>query len=53
MNKITHWWARNQDNVPEWSDMSTRGMLFYRASTISRVYRHNQRMQKRSLSTAS
>ena len=22
------WLARNQDNVSEWSDMSTRGLLF-------------------------
>jgi hypothetical protein len=22
------WWAQNQDNVSEWSDMSTRGLLF-------------------------
>jgi hypothetical protein len=22
------WLARNQKNVPEWSDMSTRGLLF-------------------------
>ena len=23
-----HWLARNQNNVSEWSDMSTRGLLF-------------------------
>ena len=26
--------ARNQDNVSEWSDMSSRGLLFQQASTI-------------------
>jgi hypothetical protein len=26
--------ARNQNNVPEWSDISTRGLLFQWASTI-------------------
>ena len=26
--KIKDWLARNQDNVSEWSDMSTRGQLF-------------------------
>ena len=26
--KSKDWLARNQDNVPEWSDMSTRGLLF-------------------------
>jgi hypothetical protein len=25
--------ARNENNVPEWSDMSTRGLLFQWAST--------------------
>jgi len=25
--------AGNQDNVSEWSDMSTRGLLFYSANT--------------------
>ena len=28
--------ARNQDNVSEWSDMSTRGLLFQWATTITR-----------------
>jgi hypothetical protein len=28
MRKSKEWLARNQDNVPEWSDMSTRGLLF-------------------------
>jgi hypothetical protein len=28
------WWARNQDNVREWWDMSIRGLLFKWASTI-------------------
>ena len=28
------WLARNEDNVSEWSDMSTRGLLFQRASAI-------------------
>jgi hypothetical protein len=32
--KSKHWLARNQDNVSEWSDMSTRGLLFQWASTI-------------------
>ena len=26
--KIKDWLARNQNNVSEWSDMSTRGLLF-------------------------
>ena len=26
--KSNNWLARNQNNVSEWSDMSTRGMLF-------------------------
>ena len=26
--KSKDWLARNQDNVYEWSDMSTRGLLF-------------------------
>jgi hypothetical protein len=26
--KSKDWLARNQDNVSEWGDMSTRGMLF-------------------------
>ena len=26
--KIKDWLARTQDNVSEWSDMSTRGQLF-------------------------
>ena len=26
--KSTDWLARNQNNVSEWSDMSTRGLLF-------------------------
>jgi hypothetical protein len=30
----THWLARNQDNVSEWSDMSTCVLLFQLASTI-------------------
>ena len=32
--KSKDWLARNQNNVSEWSDMSTRGLLFQRASTI-------------------
>ena len=28
--------ARNQNNVPDWSDMSTRGLLFQWASTIKK-----------------
>jgi len=30
----TVWFAQNQDNVSEWSDISTHGLLFQRASTI-------------------
>ena len=26
--KSKYWLARNQNNVSEWSDMSTRGLLF-------------------------
>ena len=32
--KNKDWLARNQNNVPEWSDISTRGLLFQWASTI-------------------
>jgi hypothetical protein len=32
--KSKEWWARNQNNVSEWSDISTRGLLFQWASTI-------------------
>ena len=28
------WLARNQNNVSEWDDISIRGLLFQRASTI-------------------
>jgi hypothetical protein len=33
-SKNKYWVARNQNNVPEWGDMSTRGLLFQWASTI-------------------
>jgi len=33
--KSKDWLARNQDKVSEWSDMSTRGLLFQWASTIT------------------
>jgi hypothetical protein len=32
--KSKDWLAQNQNNVSEWSDMSTRGLLFQWASTI-------------------
>jgi len=32
--KSKDWFARNQDNVSAWGDMSIRGMLFQWASTI-------------------
>ena len=32
--KSKDWWARNQDNMSEWGDMSIRGLLFQWASTI-------------------
>ena len=32
--KSKDWLARNQNNVSEWSDMSTHGLLFQCASTI-------------------
>ena len=32
-SKSKDWLARNQNNVSEWSDMSTRGLLFRWAST--------------------
>jgi len=32
---IKDWLARNQDNVPQWSDISTRGLLLQWASTIT------------------
>ena len=33
-SKSKDWFARNQNNVSEWSDMSTRGLLFQWASNI-------------------
>ena len=33
--KSKDWLARNQNNVSEWSDMSTRGLLFQWTSTIN------------------
>jgi hypothetical protein len=33
-SKSKDWLAQNQNNVSEWSDMSTRGLLFQWASTI-------------------
>ena len=35
--KSKDWSARNQNNVSEWSDMSTRGRLFQWASTIKKI----------------
>ena len=32
--KSKDWLARNQNNVSEWKDMSTRGLLFQWASTL-------------------
>jgi predicted LPLAT superfamily acyltransferase len=32
--KSKDWLARNQSNLSEWSDTSTRGLLFQSASTI-------------------
>jgi hypothetical protein len=34
MKNSEDWLARNQDNVSQWGDMSIRGLLFQRASTI-------------------
>ena len=34
MSKKKDWLTRNQDNVLECGDMSTRGLLFKRANTI-------------------
>ena len=34
-NKGKDWLSRNQNNVSEWSDMSTNRMLFHWASTIT------------------
>ena len=34
MSKSKDWLARNQDNVSEWIDMSTRGLLLQLATTI-------------------
>ena len=36
--KNKDWLARNQYNVSEWSDMSTRGLLFQWASTIKFLF---------------
>jgi len=33
-SKSKDWFAGNQDNVSEWGDISTRGLLFQWASTI-------------------
>ena len=33
--KSKDWFARNQNNVSEWSDIFTRGLLFQWASTIT------------------
>jgi hypothetical protein len=33
-SKCKDWFARNQNNVSEWSDVSSRGSLFQWASTI-------------------
>jgi hypothetical protein len=33
--KSKDWLVRNRDNVSEWGDMSIRGLLFQRASTIN------------------
>ena len=33
-SKTKTWLARNQNNMSEWSDMSTRGLLFYWASMM-------------------
>jgi hypothetical protein len=38
--KSKDWLARNQNNVSEWSDMSTRGLLFQWASTIKNPTKH-------------
>ena len=32
--KNKDWLVRNHDNVSEWGDMSIRGLLFHRASTM-------------------
>jgi hypothetical protein len=32
--KSKDWLAQNEDNVSKWGDMSIRGLLFQRASTI-------------------
>jgi hypothetical protein len=32
--KSKDWLARNQNNVSEWSDMSTRGLLFQRVGLV-------------------
>jgi hypothetical protein len=34
ISKIKDWYARNQNNVSEWRDMSSRGLLFQRAITM-------------------
>ena len=33
-SKSKDWFARNQDEVSEWSDMSTHGLLFQWASSV-------------------
>ena len=32
--KSNDWLAQNQDNMTQWGDMSTRGLLFQRVNTI-------------------
>ena len=38
-NKIKDWLALNQNNVSEWSDMSTRGLLFQWVGTMQIQYK--------------
>ena len=33
-SKSKDWLVRNQNNVSEWNNMSIRGLLFYRTSTV-------------------
>ena len=48
--KNKDWLARNQNNVSEWSDMSTHGLLVQRASTIKNAACCSRRKQTSSSS---
>ena len=46
-SKRKDWLALNQDNVSEWIDMSTHGLLFQREREIERNSQHYKNPVKR------